>query len=86
MSIVCFIIRCYNSSTNTAQVYNEIPYSLVQVGQRAVWRREENLRDNFRVFWRDTTPQYSPTAKLDLENLSQCRKIRIISVRRVAVL
>lgn len=23
--------RCYNSVTNTAQVYNEIPYSLVQV-------------------------------------------------------
>ena len=24
------VLRCYNSSTNTAQVYNEIPYSLVQ--------------------------------------------------------
>ena len=24
------MFRCYNSSTNTAQVYNEIPYSLVQ--------------------------------------------------------
>ena len=34
------IIRCYNSSTNTAQVYNEIPYSLVQVRQCAVWREE----------------------------------------------
>ena len=39
MSIVCFIIRCYNSSTNTAQVYNEIPYSLVQVRQCAVRSR-----------------------------------------------
>ena len=24
------MFRCYNSSTNTAQVYNEIPYPLVQ--------------------------------------------------------
>ena len=27
--------RCYNTLTNTAQVYNEIPYSLVQVCQKS---------------------------------------------------
>ena len=30
-SITFVFDRCYNASTNTAQVYNEIPYSLVQV-------------------------------------------------------
>ena len=33
-SITFVFDRCYNATTNTAQVYNELPYSLVQVYSR----------------------------------------------------
>ena len=71
------MFRCYNTVTNTAQVYNEIPYSLVQV---RTCQLNFKATFPFRVFSRVIMRQSLLTAKQGQESHSQCRRILTILV------
>ena len=71
--------RAYNSRTTTAQLYNELPYSLVQVLVHSRCRLMSGTVNTlplyYRVCWKVIMPRLWPMAKRDQANHLPCKKI-----------